>query len=211
MILSVSVAAFVVASYNGNLSPVVKFIQTAKDKYGYNSEQALGMLFWHKHDMDRAIRDLANFTPLPDEFSLQDNALFDQAFQVQLYHLDAPLWCENSMTLCFYLQIHGKSFQRIRQMLPEKSLAALIKHYYRWDGDGIMINIILLFFSRARTSVMVKQARKLTAVREEEAMYEGPPTTDNVFFSILQEAEHQAAAASQESARTTHTEHSRLL
>ena len=135
MILSVSVAAFVVASYNGNLSPVVKFIQTAKDKYGYNSEQALGMLFWHKHDMDRAIRDLANFTPLPDEFSLQDNALFDQAFQVQLYHLDAPLWCENSMTLCFYLQIHGKSFQRIRQMLPEKSLAALIKHYYRWDGD----------------------------------------------------------------------------
>jgi len=80
-------------------------------------------------------------------------------------------------------------------MLPEKSLAALIKHYY----------------SRARTSVMVKQARKLTAVREEEAMYEGPPTADNVFFSILQEAEHQAAAASQESARTTHREDRRLL
>ena len=61
---------------------VVKFIQIAKDKYGYNSEQALGMLFWHKHDMDRAMRDLSNFTPLPDEFSLQDNALFEQAFQV---------------------------------------------------------------------------------------------------------------------------------
>ncbi len=28
----------------------------AKEKYGYNAEQALGMLFWHKHDLDRAVQ-----------------------------------------------------------------------------------------------------------------------------------------------------------
>ncbi len=28
----------------------------SKEKYGYNAEQALGMLFWHKHDLDRAIQ-----------------------------------------------------------------------------------------------------------------------------------------------------------
>ena len=78
MIPSVSVDVLFSAIY----LLVVKFIQIAKDKYGYNSEQALGMLFWHKHDMDRAMRDLANFTPLPDEFSLHDKALFEQAFQV---------------------------------------------------------------------------------------------------------------------------------
>ena len=30
-----------------------ELIQVAKEKYGYNAEQALGMLFWHKHDLDR--------------------------------------------------------------------------------------------------------------------------------------------------------------
>ena len=35
------------------ISSVDEFIQVAKEKYGYNAEQALGMLFWHKHDLDR--------------------------------------------------------------------------------------------------------------------------------------------------------------
>jgi len=40
------------------------------------------MLFWHKHDLDRATQDLANFTPFPDEWSVEDKVLFEQAFQV---------------------------------------------------------------------------------------------------------------------------------
>lgn len=68
----------------------------AKEKYGYNGEQALGMLFWHKHDLERAVMDLANFTPFPDEWTIEDKVLFDQAFQ-----------------------FHGKSFHRIRQMVSE--------------------------------------------------------------------------------------------
>jgi len=109
-----------------------EFIQVAKEKYGYNAEQALGMLFWHKHDLDRAIQDLANFTPFPDEWSVEDKVLFEQAFQ-----------------------FHGKSFHRIRQMLPDKSIAALVKYYYSWKK------------TRTRTSLMDRQARKLTAVRED--------------------------------------------
>ena len=68
-------------------STVDEYIQISKEKYGYNAEQALGMLFWHKvsarffeatyydflkqeyinvpsspfqHDLDRAVQDLAN-------------------------------------------------------------------------------------------------------------------------------------------------------
>ena len=59
-----------------------KFIHTAKDRYGYNAEQALGMLFWHKHNMDRAMQDLANFTPAPSEWSTNDKILFEQALKV---------------------------------------------------------------------------------------------------------------------------------
>ena len=89
--------------------PVDEYIQVSKEKYGYNAEQALGMLFWHKHDLDRAIQvsilfhvishefnlsskmpkctglnlnavfqDLANFTPFPDEWTVEDKVLFEQ-------------------------------------------------------------------------------------------------------------------------------------
>ena len=71
-----------------------EYIILAKEKYGYNGEQALGMLFWHKHNLERAVLDLANFTPFPDEWTVEDKVLFEQAFQ-----------------------FHGKSFHRIRQMV----------------------------------------------------------------------------------------------
>eukprot|EP00092_Neocalanus_flemingeri_P092558 GFUD01117513.1.p1 GENE.GFUD01117513.1~~GFUD01117513.1.p1 ORF type:complete len:292 (-),score=83.89 GFUD01117513.1:467-1342(-) len=114
-----------------------KFTKTAKYRYGYNDEQALGMLFWHKHNMDRALQDLANFTPYPDEWSVEDKALFELAFK-----------------------LHGKSqqrFQRIQEMLPEKSIATLVKYYYSWKMTS----------SSTQTSLMVRQARKLSVVREE--------------------------------------------
>jgi len=109
-----------------------EFVQVAKEKYSYNAEQALGMLFWHKHDLDRALQDLSNFTPFPDEWSVEDKVLFEQAFQ-----------------------FHGKSFHRIRQMLPDKSIAALVKYYYSWKK------------TRTRTSLMDRQAKKLQSVRDE--------------------------------------------
>jgi len=84
-----------------------KYVHTAFDKYGYNSEQALALLFWHKHNMDRAMQDLANFTPSPSEWSTNDKILFEQALKIQ-----------------------GKRFQLIQQMLPEKTIGSLVQHYY---------------------------------------------------------------------------------
>jgi len=124
----------------------------AKEKYGYNGEQALGMLFWHKHDLERAVMDLANFTPFPDEWTTEDKVLFEQAFQ-----------------------FHGKSFHRIRQMvnqfkvviqysncifncvyqsssqLPDKSIASLVKYYYSWKK------------TRHRSSAMDRQEKMIKA------------------------------------------------
>ena len=56
-----------------------------------SAEQALGMLFWHKYNVERAMIDLANFTPYPDDWSVEDKVLFEQAFS-----------------------FHGKVFHRIR-------------------------------------------------------------------------------------------------
>jgi hypothetical protein len=71
--------------------------------------QALGMLFWHKYDVRKATDDLANFVPLPDDFTLEDRVLFKQGY--------------NS---------HGKSFHRIKEMMPDKSMGSLIRFYYTW-------------------------------------------------------------------------------
>ncbi|XP_022219475.1 REST corepressor isoform X1 [Drosophila obscura] len=103
-----------------------EYISVAKEKYGYNGEQALGMLFWHKHDLERAVMDLANFTPFPDEWTIEDKVLFEQAFQ-----------------------FHGKSFHRIRQMLPDKSIASLVKYYYSWKK------------TRHRSSAMDRQEKNI--------------------------------------------------
>lgn len=53
------------------------------------------MLFWHKHNIEKSLADLPNFTPFPDEWTVEDRVLFEQAFS-----------------------FHGKSFHRIQQMVP---------------------------------------------------------------------------------------------
>ncbi|KAM4691061.1 REST corepressor 1 [Rhinophrynus dorsalis] len=86
-----------------------EYISVAKEKHGYNMEQALGMLFWHKHNIEKSLADLPNFTPFPDEWTVEDKVLFEQAFS-----------------------FHGKTFHRIQQMLPDKPIGSLVKFYYSW-------------------------------------------------------------------------------
>ncbi|XP_049625882.1 REST corepressor 3 isoform X2 [Suncus etruscus] len=90
-----------------------EYIAIAKEKHGYNVEQALGMLFWHKHNIEKSLADLPNFTPFPDEWTVEDKVLFEQAFS-----------------------FHGKSFHRISRwygiLLPDKTIASLVKYYYSW-------------------------------------------------------------------------------
>ena len=73
---------------------VDNFCRVAREKHKYSEEQALGMLFWHKHDVDKALQELSNFAPFPDDWSTEDKVLFEQAFSY-----------------------HGKSFHRIREMV----------------------------------------------------------------------------------------------
>jgi len=111
-----------------------KYLTIAKDKYNYNMEQALGMLCWHKYDIKKAELDLPNFTPFPDEWSVEDKVLFEQAFQ-----------------------FHDKHFHKIKQMLPDKAMASLVKYYYSWKK------------TRSRTSLMDRQARRLKEDQKDDA------------------------------------------
>lgn len=147
-------------------SNLEEYINLARERYAYNSEQALGMLFWHKNDLEKAVTDLANFTPFPDEWSKEDKVLFEQAFQ-----------------------FHGKSFHRIRQMvntssvtarltfrimflrfnqLPDKSIANLVKFYYSWKK------------TRSRTSVMDRQEKKKIEGNFENGSENGSPENSDI-------------------------------
>lgn len=111
-----------------------EFINKAKDKFFYNIEQALGMLSWHKFDLNRAYADLPNFVPYPNEWSVEDKVLFEQAYQ-----------------------FHEKQFSKIKQMLPDKSMASLINYYYGWKK------------TRTRASLMERQTRRFAAKRETDS------------------------------------------
>lgn len=75
------------------------------------------MLFWHKHNIERALADLANFTPFPDEWTVEDKVLFEQAFS-----------------------FHGKSFHRIRQMVNFSFFLLL------WESIYITVLLPFSFF-----------------------------------------------------------------
>ncbi|KAL1428675.1 hypothetical protein MTO96_003024 [Rhipicephalus appendiculatus] len=81
----------------------------AAELYGYNEEQALGLLQWHGHDLDKAISELANFVPVVDEWTAEDNARFENA-----------------------LVVHSKNFRVIQRLFPKKTIPSLVKHYYLW-------------------------------------------------------------------------------
>lgn len=85
------------------------YLKISKEQFGYGMEQALGLLYWHKYNIEKAVEDLPNFCPVQEEWSMEDKVTFEQAFQ-----------------------FHGKNFQRIRTMLPEKPISSLVKYYYLW-------------------------------------------------------------------------------
>ena len=87
------------------------------------------MLFWHKHNVDKALSDLPNFTPFPDEWTVEDKVLFEQAFS-----------------------FHGKSFHRIRQMVCHRNLHFLIP--IRKNICATEIMLLQIHFVMIKTCLM---------------------------------------------------------
>lgn len=78
------------------------------------------MLLWHKHDVERSLADLANFTPFPDEWTVEDKVLFEQAFS-----------------------FHGKSFHRIQQMV-RKHKTHTVRTGFTGKIKYFVLNVLIL-------------------------------------------------------------------
>ncbi|CAG0885233.1 unnamed protein product [Cyprideis torosa] len=84
------------------------YLGIAKDRR-YNEEQALFLLMQNGYDVDKSLQALSDFVPSTDAITKDEAALFAQVYT-----------------------LHGKSFNRIQQMMPSMSVGTLIRHYYGW-------------------------------------------------------------------------------
>lgn len=131
-------------NYDHVIDPKIEeFNNIARDTYGYTLEQSLGMLFWHQHNIDRALKDLQNFLPYPEEWTLEDKVLFEQAFS-----------------------FHGKTFHKIKSMLPDKSVGSLVRHYYSWKKSRSKMSLIDNYVYR------LNNKRNFSEVEESESEVE---------------------------------------
>ena len=88
---------------------LLKYLNYARRKHRMNEEQALAILQICKYKINTSQLLMEQYAPENDEWSVEEKFLFEQAYK-------------------FY----GKTFSRIRQMLPEKTISELVRYYYSW-------------------------------------------------------------------------------
>ena len=79
---------------NSKEEEIEKYLEIAVNKYSYNLEQALGLLFYNKYDIQKSFSDMSIFVPTPNEWTNEDKIVFEQAFM-----------------------FHGKNFNKIKQVV----------------------------------------------------------------------------------------------
>ncbi|CAK9304863.1 unnamed protein product [Gordionus sp. m RMFG-2023] len=90
-----------------NFEPIYKFIELARFDHGYSFDQALAVINWHDFDIDLTLKEIKNWRPQINDWSMADKYLFEQAFR----------YC-------------GKNFRMIQQLVPHKSHGELVTYYY---------------------------------------------------------------------------------
>lgn len=86
-----------------------EYISFAKDKHRMNEEQALAILQICKYKISTSKLLMEEYVPETDQWTIEEKFLFEQAYKY-----------------------YGKTFSRIKQMLPEKSISELVRYYYSW-------------------------------------------------------------------------------
>ncbi|CAF0761791.1 unnamed protein product [Brachionus calyciflorus] len=97
------------------------YLKEALLKHSYNIEQALGFLFYNKHNISKALSEMNKYVPKPDEWTQEEKILFEQAYS-----------------------FNGKNFSKIRQILPDKTIGNLVTYYYNWKKSKLISQIEVL-------------------------------------------------------------------
>ena len=96
-----------------------EYLTYARRKHRMNEEQALAILQICKYKLATSQLLMEQYTPETDQWTVEEKFLFEQAHR-------------------FY----GKTFSRIRQMLPEKTIAELVRYYYSWKKTRLQKSLM---------------------------------------------------------------------
>jgi hypothetical protein len=102
-----------------NDQELIDYIDFARSKHQMNEEQALAILQICKYKISTSQTLMEQYTPDIDQWTTEEKCLFEQAYKY-----------------------YGKMFIRIRQMLPEKSVAELVKYYYSWKKTRLYKSVM---------------------------------------------------------------------
>ncbi|CAH0562928.1 unnamed protein product [Brassicogethes aeneus] len=61
-----------------------EYMDFAKTKHNYSEEQALTMAFFHRYDYEKAKQDLANYSPVLEEWTQEDKAVFRRGLKLYI-------------------------------------------------------------------------------------------------------------------------------
>ncbi len=79
---------------------IENYLEEAVKKYSYNLEQALGLLYFNKHNISKSLSDMLLFVPQPNEWTNEDKIVFEQAYMY-----------------------HGKNFNKIKQVVVTRIIS----------------------------------------------------------------------------------------
>ncbi|XP_078452458.1 uncharacterized protein LOC144719958 [Lampetra planeri] len=146
-----------------------EYLSVAKEVHGYSTEQALGLLLWHAHNIERSLADMPNFAPDADEWGETERALFEQAYG-----------------------FHGKSFHLIQQMLPGKSIGSLVRHYYTWKQTRTRTSVMDREERRqANRRAQLHSDEELDGAQEEEDEEDNASDSDYHPYKKMKREEHR--------------------
>ncbi|CAN0402047.1 unnamed protein product, partial [Lampetra fluviatilis] len=146
-----------------------EYLSVAKEVHGYSTEQALGLLLWHAHNIERSLADMPNFAPDADEWGETERALFEQAYG-----------------------FHGKSFHLIQQMLPGKSIGSLVRHYYTWKQTRTRTSVMDREERRqASRRAQLHSDEELDGAQEEEDEEDNASDSDYHPYKKMKREEHR--------------------
>jgi len=85
-----------------------KYCDQAAKEHSFDMDQALGILYWHKHNIADAKKTMSKLASITEQWTQEEEDLFRQAFET-----------------------NGKQFHKIKEFLPGKSVQELVHHFYK--------------------------------------------------------------------------------
>ena len=116
------------------------YINEAINKYSYTKEQALVLLYWNKHDIQKSLSDMNKYVPKPNDWTSEEKILFEQAYWMYGKNFNkirqVVFTLEKNIHIYFFRKELNQLFLNLKK-LPDKTQGSLVTFYYAWKKSRL--------------------------------------------------------------------------